>query len=175
MTPPRYSRVALPRYAHRLGVTPHPATDPRGHGFGHAAESPGPEHWRSPEGWRTCEAFLEGVDLFNAGYWWEAHEAWELLWRSTPHPGPGDADSAEPARQRAFVQGLIQLAAAALQRAAGNQAGVGVLLERAARNLDGAPAGYMGVDAPALLEAARRAAAVSDEAPTAAWPIITLA
>mgnify|MGYP001399614021 CR=1 FL=1 len=26
------------------------------------------------------ERIYYGVDLFNYGYWWEAHEAWEGLW-----------------------------------------------------------------------------------------------
>ena len=41
-----------------------------------------------------------GVDLFNRGAFYEAHEAWEEVWRSTtPEP-------------RSFLQGLIQVAAA---------------------------------------------------------------
>ncbi len=31
------------------------------------------------------ESFLYGMDLYNHAYWWEAHEAWELVWsRQTP-------------------------------------------------------------------------------------------
>ena len=49
--------------------------------------------------------FLYGVDLYNHGYLWEAHEAWEGLW----HQAKRDALQAE------FLQGLIQCAAAALK------------------------------------------------------------
>jgi hypothetical protein len=42
----------------------------------------------------------EGVRLFNAAQFWEAHEAWEARWL--------DADGDE----KLFLQGLIQLAAA---------------------------------------------------------------
>ncbi|MFC4424803.1 DUF309 domain-containing protein [Deinococcus navajonensis] len=45
-----------------------------------------------------------GVELFNAGHWWEAHEAWEPLWlRST-------------GSERHLLQGVILLAAALHKR-----------------------------------------------------------
>ena len=44
--------------------------------------------------------FREGIALFNAGRFYEAHEAWEEIWRSTT-PEPKD-----------LFQGLIQIAAA---------------------------------------------------------------
>jgi hypothetical protein len=47
------------------------------------------------------EAFLAGARLFDAGAFWEAHEAWEARWR-------GDIDAAE----RRLLQALIQIAAA---------------------------------------------------------------
>jgi hypothetical protein len=52
----------------------------------------------TPEVFAHCVA----VDLHNRGYWWEAHEVWELPWRAQPR------DSAA----RHLLQGLIQLAAA---------------------------------------------------------------
>jgi predicted metal-dependent hydrolase len=44
--------------------------------------------------------FREGIDLFNEGRFFAAHEAWEEIWRSTT-PEPRD-----------LFQGLIQVAAA---------------------------------------------------------------
>lgn len=46
------------------------------------------------------DQFREGVNLFNEGYHWEAHEAWEDVWRDQE----GDA--------KTFVQGFVQMAAA---------------------------------------------------------------
>ena len=44
--------------------------------------------------------FRHGIDLFNRGAFFEAHETWEEIWRSTaPEP-------------RTLFQGLIQVAAA---------------------------------------------------------------
>lgn len=48
--------------------------------------------------------FVRGVELFNAGHWWEAHEAWETVW----HAAQG--------QDRLLVQGFILLAAALHKR-----------------------------------------------------------
>ena len=49
-------------------------------------------------------ALRRGAELFAAGEWWEAHEAWEGPWMESA----GD--------ERRFVQGLILLAAALHKR-----------------------------------------------------------
>jgi hypothetical protein len=46
------------------------------------------------------EALAAGARLFDAGAFWDAHEAWEERWRTEP----GDAE-------RLLLQGLIQVAA----------------------------------------------------------------
>ncbi|WP_292396668.1 DUF309 domain-containing protein, partial [Mesorhizobium sp.] len=43
------------------------------------------------------------IDLFNHGYYWEAHEAWEPLWHTAK----------QSTQHRLFFKGLILLAAAA--------------------------------------------------------------
>ncbi|TMF14524.1 MAG: DUF309 domain-containing protein, partial [Chloroflexi bacterium] len=53
-----------------------------------------------------------GVELFNAGLYWEAHEAWELAW--TP-------DRLGP--DRGFYKGLIQIAAGCLHYRRDNRRG----------------------------------------------------
>lgn len=53
--------------------------------------------------------FRYGVDLFNGGYWWEAHEIWEDLWRRSPR---GTA-------RNHLLKGLIMLAAALLKGSSG--------------------------------------------------------
>jgi len=59
----------------------------------------------SADNWQEIEPWLFGVDLFNAGYFWEAHEAWERVWASWPK------DSAEGL----LLRGCIQAAAALLK------------------------------------------------------------
>jgi uncharacterized protein len=93
----------------------------------------------TPERWRENSIWLHGVDLYNHGFAWEAHEAFEHLWRAT-------ADQ----RQREFFQALIQGAAAALKRALGEDSGSKQLAERAAHKLDALAQDltprYMGLD-----------------------------
>ena len=152
---PRYASRSLPHYAHRPGRTPHPVTDPRGHSFGLAHPAPRPGAWTLPPGWRDCEPYLAGCDLFNLGYWWEAHEAWEEVWRSLH----ADAFAAR------FLRALIQVAAAAIQHEAGQLDGAARLLDRAAANLAPvldtplADAPFMGLDVREWFAQARRALA----------------
>lgn len=47
---------------------------------------------------------LEGIELFNTGKYWHAHEAWEHAWLAMPDDAGGDAEI--------ILRGLIQLAAA---------------------------------------------------------------
>jgi predicted metal-dependent hydrolase len=78
--------------------------------------------------------FLEGVRLFNAREFFEAHEVWEDLW----HEMVG-AD-------RRFVQGLIQAAVCAYHAGNGNARGAGRLFESARRYMTAYGATHWGVD-----------------------------
>ncbi len=53
-----------------------------------------------------------GVELFNAGRYWDAHEAWEEAWM----PDRRGADAG-------FYKGLIQVAAGCLHYGRGNRRG----------------------------------------------------
>jgi hypothetical protein len=52
--------------------------------------------------------------LFNHGFYWEAHEAWESLWHAVGRQGP----------VAAWLKALIKLAAAGVKAREGNPAGV---------------------------------------------------
>src|SRR5579864_3136765 len=54
----------------------------------------------------------KGVELFNAGLYWEAHEAWEQAW-IPDRRGP----------DRGFYKGLIQIAAGCLHYSRRNRRG----------------------------------------------------
>ena len=78
-----------------------------------------------------------GAELFNAGEWWEAHEAWEAEWMRAA----GD--------ERRFVQALILLAAALHKRwKMGSETHRN--FHKAAAYLDTLPGEYGGVDLAAL-------------------------
>ena len=101
----------LPPYSYVPGGKyPHPVRDPSGHSHGarpiaHDAELQlGP---RSP-------LYLRGIDLFNHGFYWEAHESWEALWIASGRQGI----------QADFLKGLIKLAAAGVKAREGRVAGV---------------------------------------------------
>lgn len=94
----------FPPYRYVPGVHPHPVRDPRGHSHQEAVTMRREPPWE-PEDWRQLTAWLWGVDLFNAFYFWEAHEAWEGLWAVKPR---GDVSGV-------FLQGLIQISAALLK------------------------------------------------------------
>ncbi len=88
---------------------------------GHAAPGQAPAAPFDPARWEECQAYLYGIDLHNHGYWWEAHEEWETLWKKSP---PGTAHAG-------FLQALIQSCAIWLKLEAGEQAGTKRLLARA--------------------------------------------
>ena len=90
---------------------PHPISDPQGHMHGQADE----EVQAPADGdWRNCHSLLWGIDLFNHGFYWEAHESWEQLWLAFGRQG-ALAD---------LVKGLIKLAAACVKAREGRSGGV---------------------------------------------------
>lgn len=111
MTLPRYApELPLPPYAYVPGKLPHPISDPRGHSYGQAAAP----SLAPSEPWSESRAYRFGIDLFNHGYYWEAHEAWEAVWQAAGRSG----DIAD------FLKGLIKLAAAGVKAREGNIAGI---------------------------------------------------
>ena len=124
--PPRLSSAPFPPYSYVPRVTPHPVTDPAGHSFGVRDEPVELGGRRLPEDWREVDEYLFGIDLFNAAYFWEAHESWEAVWHAV-------ARSSVTGR---YLQGLIQTSASLLQRHCGREIGARNLRERSSRNLE---------------------------------------
>src|SRR5438132_6902310 len=101
--PPRLApERALPPYAYVPGRSPHPVSDPAGHSRGQAPQKPPP---LDTARWSQSPTYLYGCDLFNHGYYWEAHEAWESLWHAAGRRGP----------VAILLKGLIKLAAAGVK------------------------------------------------------------
>ena len=97
---------------------------------------------RQPDqcGFRMCHnipvyssELRRGIELFNRGAFFEAHEVLEDVWRASP-----EAD-------KKFLQGLTQLAVAFHHHSRGNLAGAGSVLDRAVRNLSQYPDGHHGI------------------------------
>ncbi|NIL99300.1 MAG: DUF309 domain-containing protein [Planctomycetales bacterium] len=138
---PRYlPGKPLPPYTYLSGHFPHPIRDPAGHMYGQeetAPSLPDPQHWSD------LSEYLYGIDLFNHGYYWEAHEQWEGLWLACGRTGPlGD-----------FLKALIKLAAAGVKAGERRPAGVQRHARRAAellcgvrQQLAGSTNRFMGLD-----------------------------
>jgi predicted metal-dependent hydrolase len=94
------------------------------------------------------QEFRRGVELFNEGKYWDAHEVWELVWRQREEDG------------RIFLQGIIQ-AAAAYYRVTERPSYVGALnnFEKAFTKLEPFPDEFLGVN----VESFRRAIVESFE------------
>ncbi len=116
---PRYlPDIPLPPSTFAPGQPPPPRSAPRGHSFGEPIEQHTPI---DVDDWRYSETYLRGVDLFNHGYYWEAHEIWEGLWLACGRSGL-TAD---------FLKGLIKLAAAGVKVREGVPEGVRSHAQRA--------------------------------------------
>lgn len=89
-----------------------------------------------PRGFSTC--LEEGVALFNAGAFHEAHEVWEEAWLHEQGP------------RRLLLQGLILVAAGWFKREAGNPHGPPRLFSRALERLGSLPPVCEGVDVVVL-------------------------
>jgi uncharacterized protein len=115
----RYApELAFPSYSYVTGQWPHPLRDPQGHSYGRHAELP---PLPQDDDWYTSLVYRYAVDLFNHGYYWEAHETWEGLWHAAGELGPL-AD---------FFKALIKLAAAGVKQREGRPNGVQRHLARA--------------------------------------------
>jgi len=86
----------------------------------------------------AADKIARGVALFNARKFFQAHEAWEELWL------------AEKGSERAFLQGLIQCAAAFHHYSRGNLRGTKSLLARGLANLARFPRHYCSLDVASL-------------------------
>lgn len=82
--------------------------------------------------WREVAAYRNGLALYQAGYFWEAHEVWEPVWMAA---APGS-------RARSLSQGLIQLANACLKLAMGRPRAARRLLDLAEGHVREAAAGH---------------------------------
>lgn len=111
--------VPLPPYSFVPGHgLPHPVNDPAGHLYGREPVAPlaadaladlptAPATRRETITALVSENpfWLHAIDLFNGGYYWEAHEVWEGFWHMLGRTTP----------EARFTQGLIRLAAACVK------------------------------------------------------------
>lgn len=122
---PRYCpERQLPERPYVPGRGPHPSTSlttlP--------SEPDPPSTWNGTEhSLRSQPNYRWGIDLYNHGYYWEAHESWEALW----------IQATRGADVHTFLQGLIQCAAAALKARMDQPAACTALAKRGLAKLSG--------------------------------------
>lgn len=138
--------AALPAYTYVPGRVPHPVNDPAGHLHGSTRPPAQPFDPECPE---ASAEFLRAAQLFNSGYYWEAHEEWEALWHAAGRRG----------LTATLLKGLIKLAAAGVKAYEGRPEGVRRHARRASELLRQAAAGAgdnhrAGLDLPKLTRAA---------------------
>ncbi len=98
----RYTTISFPDRKYIPGQGIHPKKDPKG---SHIPEIPSDTTKFDTDTWRISQQYLYAIDLFNFGYWWEAHEVLEDLWIQT----------GRTTLIAKFIQGIIQISAAFLK------------------------------------------------------------
>jgi hypothetical protein len=83
--------------------------------------------------------YFRGIDHFNRGEYFEAHEVWEDLWIEVNDETKG------------FYHGLIQAAVALHHARRGNPNGARSLFRRMRANLEGYRPAYLGLDVDSFL------------------------
>ena len=136
--------LQLPAYRFVPGLNAHPTQDPQGH------SAVKPRHAELS----ARDTLLFGIDLYHQGYLWEAHEAWEHLWRQV----------GRQSLEGRLLQALIKNAAAVLKAHVRSARGARrhsrdayALLASVSAETDPLWADYpLGIDATALANEIRR-------------------
>lgn len=137
LKPPRYTRRPFPDYAYLPGRDPHPTRDPDGHSHNKASPVVGEFN---PERWHECEEYLYAIDLFNHGYYWEAHESFEAVWIA----------AGRKTRPGLFVQCLLQIGVGLLKQRQGQYHAAKRMWQSGLEKLHGVNGPWMGIDTDAM-------------------------
>jgi hypothetical protein len=90
-----------------------------------------------------AERFHKGLEQFNSGHFFDAHETWEEIWLASPEP------------EKTFLQGIIQVAAAFHHYGRSNLQGTRSLMEAGLKKLGRFPNTHRGIELERLRENAR--------------------
>ncbi|WP_321368438.1 DUF309 domain-containing protein [uncultured Desulfuromusa sp.] len=145
----RYTDRPLPAYRHLPFTNAHPFLDKDGHSYG---EKLSPAESFSTDNWQDCDDYLYSIDLFNYGFWWEAHERLKYLCL-------GAGRESETGQ---FVQGLVQIAAALLKHFMQEETGAATLAESGSGNLKGVADIYLGINVATLITQLQNCLATQD-------------
>jgi uncharacterized protein len=91
----------------------------------------------------SCGALAEGLQCYESGEFFLAHEHWEAIWLKCEEP------------EKTFLQALIQITAAFHHLQRGNFIGAASLLRAALGRLDAFPAAFGGIEVEDLRASVR--------------------
>ncbi|SHJ06089.1 hypothetical protein SAMN02745165_01446 [Malonomonas rubra DSM 5091] len=137
---PTYSSTPMPEYRHLPFKTPHPYMDEGGHSY--KQELPKVDSF-DEQSWQQCDTYLHAIDLFNQGYWWEAHE---LLKQVCYCVG-------RESQIGSFLEAVIQIAAGELKSFMQEKQGAQALIERGLSGLKAPQPVFLGIDVEAFRNA----------------------
>lgn len=86
------------------------------------------------------DRFQAGINFFNSGRYFEAHEAWEDMWRDSRGP------------LRFFYQGMVQAAVGLHHLGRGNRNGAAAQLQKSVSKLEQYPQKFCRIDNRRLVE-----------------------
>lgn len=135
---PRYSDRPLPEYRHLPFKNPHPFLDTNGHSFNEKLQVPDSF---GPENWQLNADYLYSIDLFNHGFWWEAHERLKNLC----------IGAGKESQTGFFIQGLIQVSAALLKLSMEEAEAADILAKLGIENLQQEETTYLGIEVTTLI------------------------
>ena len=92
----------------------------------------------------TRGALAEGLQRYQTGQFFAAHEAWESVWLESPEP------------EKMFLQGLIQVTAAFHHLRRNNPRGTALLLQAALGRLERYPPRFGGISVTLLCNDIRK-------------------
>ena len=134
---PAYSNKPMPAYRHIPFKTPYPEIEDGSHCY---TESSTTLAAFSAQSWQDCELYLYCIDLFNQGYWWEAHELLKQVCLAVGR---------ESVIGR-FLEAVIQISAGELKHYMQEEKGAQVLLERGLAGLLVEPPIFLGIEIAAF-------------------------
>ena len=152
MPPPRYTDRPFPSYRFVPGRSPHPVRDPEGHSYN---KPPVQLAAFTAGDWQSCDEYLYGIDLFNHGYWWEAHEALETVWVA----------AGRQTETGLFIQGLILIAVAHLKMYQGFNNVGRRMAEDGLDKMKHEQGVYLGIDVSVLCDAVKSYCADNGQTP----------
>ena len=135
----RYSKYPFPKRKYIPGKSVHPRKAPH---LYQIPELPQAILTNDKDSWLKCERYLYAIDLFNYGYWWEAHEILEGLWMR----------AGRKTELALFIQGIIQIAAGLLKDSQGQGRGAALLSTKGLEKLKRQSGFFLGIDVDKFTE-----------------------